>query len=499
MSKLTELHAFLHHGKRAAEEAPGVPSRSEYGDLSQLRKGELLDWLIQEHEAERAGRHYDIRFGGPERGLYSWATRKELPEPGQRRAVFQQPLHSYGYREFEGEIPEGYGKGTVRPKEQGKILITNADPTKIEFTVAHRRHPERYVLLKPGAWKNKDWLLINNTPTEPPEFSKVKFKKIPQEEVSRYIDQMQEGETLEAKLDGASSLIKLLKDGIEMTSYRISKETGRPIVQTERFFGDRPKFKVPEDLIGTVLKGEIYGVKEDGEKAKPPEDDFLRRAFPATPGQVIPPQRLGGLLNASVAESLRKQKEEGVNLKNLVYDIERLGSQHIDWQQVPRSERREMAQKVIEEVLQPNLPSKFQLSPAATNPEEAQKLWRFITQTGYSPITEGAVIWPRHGKPLKGKLMEDVDVHVRNIFPGAGRLEGVGAGGFEYSLEPEGDVVGRVGTGFDDETRQDMWENPDKYVGRIARISSQQQLPSGAYRAPAFLALHEDYPTPNVA
>ena len=71
----------------------------------------------------------------------------------------------------------------------------------------------------------------------------------------------------------------------------------------------------------------------------------------------------------------------------------------------------------------------------------------------------------------------------------------MGAGGFGYSLGPKGDVVGRVGTGFSEEARHEMLAEPEKWVGRLARIRSQGQFPGGAHRAPAFLALHEDYPT----
>jgi hypothetical protein len=39
-----------------------------------------------------------------------------------------------------------------------------------------------------------------------------------------------------------------------------------------------------------------------------------------------------------------------------------------------------------------------------------------------------------------------------------------------------------------------MWNDPEAFVGRVARIHSQEQFPSGAWRAPALIALHEDYP-----
>jgi hypothetical protein len=86
-------------------------------------------------------------------------------------------------------------------------------------------------------------------------------------------------------------------------------------------------------------------------------------------------------------------------------------------------------------------------------------------------------------------------VLIKNVVEGMGKYQGVGAGGFDYALPEAPDkVVGRVGTGFTDDLRQQMWQSPGDFVGRTARIHAQQQFPSGAYRAPALLGLHEDLP-----
>jgi hypothetical protein len=42
--------------------------------------------------------------------------------------------------------------------------------------------------------------------------------------------------------------------------------------------------------------------------------------------------------------------------------------------------------------------------------------------------------------------------------------------------------------------RAHAFANPQDYVGRVARIRAQEQHPSGAFRMPALIALHEDYP-----
>ena len=174
-----------------------------------------------------------------------------------------------------------------------------------------------------------------------------------------------------------------------------------------------------------------------------------------------------------------------------MFDIEQYGKRPVDRETTPYAER----QKLLREVL-PHLPSEtFHLPPEATTSEDAAKLWADIRE-GRHPLTrEGIVIHPPTGKPKKAKLYDESDVHITGTFPGEGKYKGIGAGGFEYSLEPGGDVTGRVGSGLSDELRRDLYADPDAYVGRRARIRHQGPFGSGAFRAPSLIALHEDYPT----
>ena len=478
--------------------------------------------------------HYDFRFGDP-KGLYSWAMRHQLPGPGQKRLAVQQPMHKYDYKDFEGIIPPGYGAGKVFKEEEGQLLFTKVSPEMIHFTTAHRKHPERFVMFKPKGWGAKDWMIMNVTPTEAVPYEKVRYKQVPAEQVEQLIQKMQHGETIEAKVDGASSLVKILKDGVEMVSYRASATTGRPIVHTERFFHGRPERTIPSELVGTVLKGELYGRRRDGTtdqadvagRVEVPAGggaaaskgivDLIQGGAtggggPGTAGpvdtgvgsqtgdarrstSVIPPQELGGILNATVANAIRAQREKGIDLKNMVYDIQQLGEESVAGR--PRADRRQMIEKVLD-TIDPDR-ERMHISEAATTPEEARKLWESV-QTGTHPLTqEGIIYHPNEGKPSKAKMMEDIDVHVTGSFPGEGKYKDVGAGGLTYALEAGGPTVGRVGTGFSDELRRELHRDPAAAVGRVARIRSQQQWPSGAYRSPAFQAYHEDLPQSKVA
>lgn len=452
----------------AKEEAKGIPSRTDVGDLSKVHAGDIHDWVVQEHLAERAGKHYDIRFGSPDTGLYSWVTKKSLPKPGEKRLAIRQPLHSHSYADFTGRIRSGYGAGTVKRHDKGQVLITKAEPGKLNFSTGHRRFPDRYSMIQRDP---RHWLMLNTTPTDHIPYDKLHFKNIAPEKVDKVIDELKPGSSVQAKIDGAATLIKLIRKHFEIASYRRAKETGYPIIHTEREFHGRPEIDVPKDLHGTVLRSELFGVDARG--------------------RAIPPYRLGGILNSGLAKAIDQQKQQGITLKNLIFDIHHYGHKHIT-EKTPYDERLKMIKDVMKRV---NFPKgHFMLPEEARTKAKAHEMWEKI-KSGKNPLTvEGIVVHPSTGVPLKVKLRQDYDVHVRHIFPGEGKYKGTHAGGFWYSLKPGGHLVGKVGTGLSDEVRKDMWENKHNWLGRIARVYAQEQLPSGALRAPSFIALHEDYP-----
>ncbi len=457
--------------KLAVDDALGIPNKAEYGDVSRLPLEILIPFVIQEHNARRAGKHYDWRFGPQD--LYSWATRKDKPTPGDKPiALFQQPLHRGEWANFEGEITRGYGKGTVKTHDKGKILVTKATDNDISFVVAHHKYPEMFKMVR-NKHNPKTWLLINTTPTdlqktlklpEDVQMEKLKYATIPAEEVDKLFDDKY---LVTAKLDGASALYHLLADKIDILSYRTNKD-GYPIIHTYRV-GGMTNTKIPKDYIGTILKGEVWGERD---------------------GKPIHPAELGGLLNATIENSLKAQKEKHIRMRNMLYDVYRKGKKDIvDYQTTPYDERLDYLRELM-----PHLPQgRFQLPDIANTPEEAKKMWEAIRAGDYPLTSEGIVAFPREGgKPIKAKTVDDYDVYITDYFPGEGKYKGQAAGGFYYSLEPGGPVVGKVGTGFDDKTRKNILEHPEDYIGRVARIRAHEQLPSGAFRAPAFVALHED-------
>lgn len=442
---------------KAAQFAPGISDKNEKGDLNQLPTG-LHDYFVQHHVAEKAGPHYDIRFGSPDIGLFSWAARKGLPPPGETHLAIRQPLHEHEYGPFEGTIEEGYGKGEVSLHDQGRALVTQAGPDHVEFVVAHRKAPESYRMVQINEDKDH-WLVTNTTPVDPLEVDKPHYRSANVEELT---DVPADKVMATEKIDGASAIIAFGKKGADVFSYRTSV-TGRPIVHTHRVSETGLKMPVPKEWQGKLLRGELYGVRD---------------------GKAIPASELGGILNSALAKSLETQKSTGVKLRVALFNT-------IGNDDEPYPKRWDKMQEALK-----FLPGDiFHLPRAARTPEEIKDLWE-DTVGGRNPRTsEGIVVQPLDPsqKVLKVKKRPDFDVFIRKIFPGAGKFEGTHAGGFEYSHTPTGPVVGRVGTGFDDSDRRSMWTEPGDWLGRRVRVNAMGTHASGALREPSFIARHEDY------
>tara|TARA_R110002020_G_scaffold166816_1_gene354957 strand:- start:299 stop:694 length:396 start_codon:yes stop_codon:yes gene_type:complete len=100
--------------------------------------------VIQEHDAVKAGLHWDLRFekthtdkNSPlygEKVLRSFAIPKhKLPEGKERILAVQVGDHAWSYRNFEGNLGPGYGRGSVKMVFNGKVEVEHFDDKKIIF------------------------------------------------------------------------------------------------------------------------------------------------------------------------------------------------------------------------------------------------------------------------------------------------------------------------------------------------------------------------------
>lgn len=110
---------------------------------------------------------------------------------------------------------------------------------------------------------------------------------------------------------------------------------------------------------------------------------------------------------------------------------------------------------------------KLNLPPLAFSRTEKEQMYNMIMK-GQDPLTsEGLVIYKMDkDKPIKVKKTQDHDVKIVGTFkptPGS-KYEGEAIGGFIGIPEGSSTPI-RIGSGLDDETRKDAYENPEDYIG----------------------------------
>jgi len=125
-------------------------------------------FVIQEHHATRL--HWDLRLER-DGALASWAIPNGIPsDPSENRLAVHTEDHPLEYLQFEGEIPKGeYGAGTMRIWDRGTFETHKWDENKVEITFRGERLQGRYGLFplkRDGS--TQDWMIHRmDPPTEP--------------------------------------------------------------------------------------------------------------------------------------------------------------------------------------------------------------------------------------------------------------------------------------------------------------------------------------------
>ncbi|MCW8966686.1 MAG: 3'-phosphoesterase [Candidatus Pacearchaeota archaeon] len=124
------------------------------------KKSDKKLYVIQEHHASHL--HWDLRLS-INGVLKSWAIPKEPPKTkGIKRLAISVEDHPISYAKFEGEIKEGYGKGTVKIWDKGTYDLIQKDKKKIEIEIHGEKLKGKYVLVKThyGNKPEKSWLFM---------------------------------------------------------------------------------------------------------------------------------------------------------------------------------------------------------------------------------------------------------------------------------------------------------------------------------------------------
>jgi len=430
---------------REHDYAVGLPIKGKVTAVPQVLSPAVWQLGIQEHVADRAGRHYDLRLVDPATGIaHSWAIPKgALPRPGGRVLAVQQSDHRKDYVGFSGTIEAGYGKGTVKSLLNSTADVIYAAEDRVRFNIHDGVHTVELLMVRAKAG---DWVLINTTlqrdpilPADKPPYKSTDVEKI---------DVNNKNEILQPKYDGAHVLVHLRPGRqVRVSSYRTTNRPSGIIDHTWKIDGLAGVY-FPRGVKQTLLRGELVAVDKEG--------------------AALPPNKIAGILNSGVLKSREEQSRLGVALKVFVYD-----SIMMDGRRVAGLPYEDKLYDL--EAISGVLPPQIRVAAVAHTAESKKALIAAI-KSGEHPLTkEGVVLWrKRSPTPTKAKFRPDHDVYVRNIFNAASASgkELDRAGGFEYSWTPGGPVAGRVGTGFSHDELRDMKANPNKYVGRVAKVLS---------------------------
>ncbi len=117
-------------------------------------KMKKLKYCIQEHKASNL--HYDLRLEYKGKAK-SWAIPKE-PSLNQKRLAIPVEDHEVSYMDFEGEIKEGYGKGSVKIWDKGSWEPLEVEENKIIAMIHGEELKGKFVLIK----FKENWLFFKS-------------------------------------------------------------------------------------------------------------------------------------------------------------------------------------------------------------------------------------------------------------------------------------------------------------------------------------------------
>jgi len=440
--------------------APGLPSKKLKSSFPSL-KDKRLPFVIQKHNADRAGLHYDFRISDGSIA-YSWATRKGLPSTGVKHLFVRQPDHTPEYMSFQGQISDGYGKGKVSTFKSGNVHILESSTSKIKFNIYNGQGVDQYILINTGS---DNWLCINITPTLNNR-SLIPTKKVKYKEGNVNNLEFNNSMVLSPKIDGSASLFVLKKERpIEVFSYRKSKRGPELINRTYKYpyLYNR---KVPKELDNTTLWGESFVVDSSN---KP-----------------LPYRKVSGLLNMNTDKAVKLVNKRNYKFDNIIYNINTFkGKKFIDENYGNKLKKLREINTLIPELKLPEL---------AVTEKEKRLLFESIKRNKNITTGEGLVGYNIYSsKPIKFKFKKDTELYINGFEEGRGRLKGTL--GKIYGVEDSqgsGPIIA-VGSGFTDKERRDIWADKKSYMGLPAKIQYQERLPSGKLRTPIYKGIRRNW------
>lgn len=432
--------------------------------------------------------------GNPGQAWAKFAIRKGLPstESGKVLIIENDP---HQINDFDGVIPEGYGKGVKRLLYSGIGLVKIEDKVTASKINYHVHDADR-------AGLHYD-LVVENVPAGTKRFEfqicdgpyKGRYAVVPtlfaEPEGRQMIRMIDRGVVIEkpdyrlrdeawlAKQDPSQYVFERKYDGSlgnahihkSQASFRSHRETGEtyygqlPAVESLRntspFWVLRQAIPGP-NLNGTILRGEL--VHESG------------------------PEKMSGILNSSAVRARQFQEKHG-NAQFYVWDVVKYRGRDVSHKSYV--ERRQLAEKIVEEVRPFN--KNWHIAESMPEGGDPVEFYKHVISDPKHVYREGIIAKPKDDSEnwSKVKARTEADLVLVELLEGSGKYSGsVG----RAVVQGEAGHSGEVGSfALSDEERQWLWDNREALKGATVKIkaqnmTSEKQIP----RAGVFVGVHPD-------
>jgi hypothetical protein len=458
----------------------------------------LTEVVVDHHKSvgakgNRPNEHYDVRVKHPVHGgIYSFVSKHmELPELGKPMRAIQSDV-GHGHRSMTNPaiIPLGeYGAGTSKAIYQGRAIVW-IDPDSKHLHMMWDNNNIYAVI------ENKGSYMMVKTTDSPKGGKAYPFRERTMvfRDMSKHPEKipelMRQGYAAEVKIDGSLLWgVKDKKGDVYLSSNRAQVEDGQPIGHGDGYRAINRAAYIP-------------GFYEAMDKL-PRDTAFMVEAASLGRGTYASKhQRVAGILNSNVVDAWLEQERNG-RLVPKILKVERYGGKDVSGNAFDADEQ-------LRKHIKKQTDSFFHMPKAVKTPEAA--VAEYERQKAHDD--EGLVLVHRTdpSKPrLKFKIHETWDFRLAGIGgvdplsrristrlhkeisanrnPGSKWLiEGVPQGAGYVMYRTEQGSLGKAGSGLTDVQRRDLWENPEKYLGKgNVTFRENRFLPKDQGRVPVMV------------
>lgn len=421
-----------------------------------------------------------------------WAKftlKKGLPvEGGRPRMAVENEPHSVD--DFDGEIKEGYGKGTKTLTYAGQTIVKLGAGSRVGRANVHLHRAER-------AGEHTDFVVEGVDPhtnafevniPNGPNIGRYAFRKT-----------FEENEYLVVRMKDRSVLVA--KPDIHLKPKEFLSSLTAPVIVEHKLDGSLGNAAITDNravfrshrIEGSPYYDKLPALENIGNRSSvalarwlfpgPKQDGTVLR------GELLHPDgaaRVGGILNALPANARNIQDQRGP-VSFIVWDITKLRGKDVS--SCPYDVRRRMYEAAVKDIRCFN--NSWHVAKQMPEGEDPLRFYESIINDPRGlPYSEGVVVKYKGSIDdwFKVKNRDTIDMPVVEFIPGTGKYAGsLGA----LLVEGPTGVQSEVGSlQITDAQRQWMWNNRDLLRGQIAEIKAMDITDSGAVRAGVFSRWH---------